>query len=153
MVSVLIFIAVVGVCALMIWAAYLVEPHWVSKDGQRLVCYVQSMSIHGEPEGRFREVRVAKVNDSLVEVRQKGRMGRDHSSRNAMAMSLIKKRHRQGTYWNVVAVSPEPPKGKAIYLLGGNHDEGQPPLLALRIPSKSRAVPMLDQAFADRPTL
>jgi hypothetical protein len=149
MTSFLILIAVLAGCGLMLWASYKIEPHWVSKDGQRLICYGQNLSRNGEPEGRFREVRAARVNDSLIEIRHKARRDKPADTAGLLRNNVLSRKHIPSSYWNVIGVSPEPPKGKVIFVLGGNHDPDQPPLLALRVPTKSKAIPMLDLLLAN----
>ena len=150
MANALAFVALLAVCGLMLWGSYRIEPHWVSKDGQRFICYAQNLSMYGEPEGRFREIRGAKINESLLELRQKGRYGRNPNRLNPVDFKASRTRH-QGTFWNVVAISPDPPPRKSVFVLGGNHDAGQPALIALRLPAKSRAVPLLEELFTNRP--
>ena len=151
----LLFALIVAICGLCWWASYRIEPHWVSKDGRRVVCYGQGLSNHGEPIGRWRETKLAKLNASTVEVRQKGlRTGpsaADLNQTKLQLMSPLKARQPAATFWNVVGVSPEPPRGKAVYLLGGSHGEGVPPMIAVRLPAKSKAIPMLDELLANRP--
>jgi hypothetical protein len=152
MASTLSFLAIVAVCSLMLWAAYRIEPHWVSKDAQRMVCYGQGLGRDGQSDGRWREVRVAKVRDDTVEVRpRRGSLmnaGRDRSV--PTARSLVPKRLPKASYWKVIGPSETPPRRRAVYLLDGGHDPGLPFMFALRMPANSKAIPMLDAVAANR---
>ncbi|HEY4330939.1 MAG TPA: hypothetical protein VGM78_00150, partial [Ilumatobacteraceae bacterium] len=44
----------------------------------------------------------------------------------------------------VTAKSDTPPPGKVIYILRNLGDPTQPDMIALRIPEKSRAIPMME---------
>ncbi len=144
------FAAIAAICAALWWVAYKIEPHWVSKDGTRVICYAQSLDHNGQPEGRFREVRLRQIDDNRVEVRQRGRYARAPRPTDTYKPALLSFANSQPyTQWSVIGRSDEPPKGKEIFVLGNNHTEGQPPLLAIRLPASSRAVPML-QAILNR---
>ena len=154
MTSALIFLAIAAVCATMLWGAYQIEPHWVSKDAGRMVCYGQGLGRNGQSDGRWREVRVAKISIDTVEVRQR-RGGlttshRDGATRNPKA--LVQKRLPKASYWKVIGASDTPPKRRAIYLLDGSDDEALPFMYALRLPANSKAIPMLDAMAANRHT-
>lgn len=112
-------------CGLMLWAASRIEPHWASKDGGRFTCRVQRLGQHDLPQGMWREMRATIEGDDLV-ISAKGLRARD----------------LRGTY-SVLQKSPEPPKGKAIFLCSG------PERVVLRVPANSRAVPLLER-LADR---
>lgn len=125
----LLFIAAMGG---MWWGASRLEPHYASKDGQRFLCTAQEI-IDGEPAGRPRETRVLVMVDGALHVSQKRMM------------------RRTGSLWTIAAKSPEPPRNLEVYLLreiaDGRHGTGQ---MAMRIPRKSRVVPILDRIMADR---
>jgi hypothetical protein len=149
--SIVAFVGVLAVCGLMLWGSYKIEPHWVSKDGQRLVCYAQGISNRGEPYGRWREVRVTQMADGTVEVRPRhGTMLKDRHAdgasfaRMAGVGGMITSKAQRVSYWRVNGASPDPPPRRVVYLLDGNHDAGMPELIALRVPTKSRALPMLE---------
>jgi hypothetical protein len=154
MTSALIFLAIAAACATMLWAAYQIEPHWVSKDAGRMVCYGQGLGRNGQTDGRWREVRVAKVSNDTVEVRpRRGGLTtshRDGASRNPKAP--VQKRLPKASYWKVIGASDTPPKRRAIYLLDGGDDESLPFMYALRLPANSKAIPMLETMAAYRHT-
>jgi len=104
----------------LIWLALQIEPHWVSKNGRRMIARVQPLGSRNEPEGRWREMRVL-VDGSTVIL----------STRGLGSLGL------RGEY-QVQGKSPEPPRRRAIYILSGQRQ------LLLRIPSNSRAIPVLD---------
>jgi hypothetical protein len=152
MASTLSFLAIVAVCSFMLWASYRIEPHWVSKDAQRMVCYGQGLGRDGQSDGRWREVRVAKVREDTVEVRpRRGSLmgaGRDRSMTNAR--STLHRRLPKASYWKVIGPSETPPKRRAVYLLDAGNDQGLPFMFALRLPANSKAIPMLDALAANR---
>jgi hypothetical protein len=107
--------------------AYRMEPHYSSKDGERFLCNGQEI-IDGQPIGRKRETRVLVLSDGVLNISQKRRMRRTNER------------------WALIGKSPEPPKGKQIYLLQQFNDgKWLPEQMALHIPSKSRVVPVLDR--------
>ncbi|MEO6126351.1 MAG: hypothetical protein ABIR32_21840 [Ilumatobacteraceae bacterium] len=156
MVSILAFCAIFAVCGLMLWGSYKIEPHWVSKDGDRLVCYAQSMTSRGEPIGRWREVRISKFEHGQVEVRtRRGSFAAkdrwsDPNPKISRMTRVMQERNARASLWRVSAASDDPPARKVVYLLDGNTDVGMPDLIALRMPSTSRAIPMLESMVANK---
>jgi len=151
MVSVLAFIAIFAVCGLMLWASYKIEPHWVSRDGQRTICYGQPMTNRGEPLGRWRELRVFDHGDGRVEVRTRrsSLASRDRSAEASLTKltrmgTLAKEGSPRTSLWRVSGASPDPPPRKVVYLLDGNTDPLMPDLLAIRLPASSKAIPMFE---------
>lgn len=123
---------VILVLAAMWWFAYRLEPHYSSKDGTRFLCTAQE--IQGDtPVGRPRETRVFVLPDGLLHVSQKRMMRRTHSR------------------WTILGKSPAPPRRLQVYL-AQQREDGQkiPTFLALRIPTKSRCVQLLDQLVAQQ---
>lgn len=125
----LLFLAVMGG---MWWAASRLEPHYSSKDGRRFMCTAQEI-IDGEPAGRPKETRVMVMVDGALHCTQKRMM------------------RRAGSLWTIVGKSPQPPRKLEVYLLreiaDGRMASGQ---MAMRIPTKSRVVPVLDGILAGR---
>lgn len=114
----------------LIWAVYRIEPHWVSKDGRRFICRGQLMDDHGNTHGGWHEYRVRVSDDG------------DSPSIHASRRGLV---HRNaGATWRVAARSTNPPRRKAVFLL--HPVAGTDHMLALRLPDRSRAVPVLDGA-------
>ena len=102
------------------WVAFKLEPHWASKDGRRMIARVQPLGARDEPDGRWREMRVF-IDGETVSL----------TTRGFGSFAL------RGTY-RAKGKSPEPPRGRAIYILDGERR------VLLRIPANSRAVPVLD---------
>lgn len=119
------FILALGLCAFLAWLGFRIEPHFVSKDGERFLCVGQKMNMQGDHLGRWRETRVVVDRGGKLQIDQKRFM------------------RRSTTFWTVEAQSPAAPKRKAVFLLKGHDDQGLPMLLALRMPAKSRAVSTL----------
>jgi hypothetical protein len=119
-------VVIVAACVAMLVAASRMEPHWVSKDGQRFIARMQSLGLHDTPEGPWREMRILVDGTSLI-VGARGFRGA-----------------RLRGHYNVVAKSPEPPRKRAVYVIAGPHKA------LLRLPDTSRAVPHLDDLLAQR---
>ena len=116
----------IAVCVLLAWVGFRIEPHWVSKDGRRFLCNAQRLTARGEPESRWREMRIIINDQQQLQVDEK-RMKR-----------------RPTTFWKVVSRSDTPPRNREVFLLSGLDSNGAPALLALRLPKKSRAVTALN---------
>jgi len=120
-------VAVVAVCGGLMWVATRIEPHWVSKDGRRFLCNAQQIDLaSAQPTTRWHETRVIVGDAGDLQVDQKRFPLR-----------------RSTTFWRVEAESPDPPRGKALFLLRGHDATGQAALLAIRVPRSSRAVAVL----------
>jgi len=114
------------------YLAYRIEPHYSSKDGKRFLCTAQVITL-GTPTGRPKETRVALLGDGTLVVMQKAALRRNVSD------------------WVLVGKQPDPPKRTQVYLANQVKDGvRQPDLLALRIPTKSRVTPLLDEILAAR---
>jgi hypothetical protein len=154
MASVLSFIAVVAVCAALWWFAYKLEPHWVSRDGQRVVCYGQALDKHGAAQGRWRELRVSKVKSNTVEVRvRRGSLVVDRYAKGSgisLAGDIVRRRGKRPSYWRVVGQTPDPPRKKVVYLLNSPNDQELPEMLAIRLPANSKSIPMLESVSVNR---
>jgi hypothetical protein len=131
-VNVLWTVLFVTVVAAMFWGAYKIEPHYASKDGLRFLCNAQELA-DGEPLTRHKEIRVAVLPDGSLHCSQKEKLRRTRSA------------------WTLVGKSPDPPRNLEVYV-AQQFDAGHslPGQLALRIPKKSRVVPVLDKILADR---
>ena len=129
MVWTLLFVLVLAVCALMLYVAARMEPHWASKDGHRCICRGQHIDQYGLPVGRWREYRVEIYDDGQLDVRPRSRFTRD----------------RIASWWRVVGKSDDPPPRREIFLLRSVSEPHQQ--MALRLPSNSRANPVLEEAM------
>lgn len=92
-----------------------------------MIARVQPLGQRDEPDGRWREMRVA-VDGTTVTL----------SSRGLGSLSL------RGTY-RTRGKSPQPPRRRAIYVLEGDRR------ILLRVPANSRSVPILDALVASSP--
>jgi hypothetical protein len=118
-IDVLWVVLVIGGCGLALWGASKIEPHWVSKDGRKFIASVQLIGKDGGLS-RPQEVRGAITDRGEVWLRSRRRIGRF-----------------QG-FWMMAGASPEPPRGKRVYLLRGEPD------VALRVPTSSKLVERLE---------
>ncbi|HRE03933.1 MAG TPA: hypothetical protein PLV68_21740 [Ilumatobacteraceae bacterium] len=157
MVSFLVFAGLIGLCVAMLYAAQRVDPHWVSKDGQRMICQGQGLARDGTPVTRWRELKVAEVGDGRVEVRTRhGSLTatqptrQDYSPTAALRRPLFREPRQKTSMWRVQGIAADAPKRKVIYVLDGNDDPGMPALVTLRMPANSKAIPMLDRLLATR---
>ncbi|MCU1393149.1 MAG: hypothetical protein JWM34_1577 [Ilumatobacteraceae bacterium] len=153
MTSTLLVIAVFAVCGLMLWASHKMEPHYVSRDGGRMIVHGQGMSRAGQPSGRWRELRVQKIGDRVVEVRpRRGTLAINARGGSAISAAFprAKRRAPRTSTWSVLGQAESPAKNRVLYILDGNHDPGLPEMLVLRLPTNSKAIPMLE-AMAVKP--
>lgn len=109
----------------MAWLGFKLEPHWVSKDGQRMIVAGQLLDQYGNELGRWRETRLMVLDRSTVRVDRK----------------RVLRRHT--TFWKVAGESPDPPRKKAVFLLTGNDVDSTITQMAVRMPATSRAVDTL----------
>ncbi len=112
------------------WVAYRMEPHWVSRDGTRFLCTAQELD-GANAVGHPRETRVLVTADGALYATQK-RMMRRHT-----------------TLWTLVAKAPEAPRRIQVYV--AKHRNAGSTLeshLAIRIPTKSRCIAILDGLLA-----
>ena len=119
------FLATIAVGGAVIWLALRIEPHWVSKDGQRFICRAQLIDDRGNTHGRWNEYRFRITPEGLVAGGRRSLLSRS-----------------TGGGWRVVARSDAAPRGKAVFLLQDPVDTHN--MLALRMPANSRAVDVLD---------
>ena len=154
--SVLLFVAIVGVCGLMLWGSYKLEPHWVSKDGERVICYAQGLDQRGQSTGRWREVRITKIRADTVEVRpRRGSLMIDkHSQGSGIVGGLGGMARRQAkhraSYWKVGGATETSLRKRVVYLLEGCNDPDLPHLLIIRLPTSSRAIAMLESLAVNK---
>ncbi len=132
MIDVLWGVAALAVLVGMAWLGYKIEPHWVSKDGERFLCVAQVLDHTGQPLTRWKECRVAIDKDRL-RVDQKRRLRR----------SLT-------TFWKLEAEGSDSPRGKAVFVGRRRTDDGIDEIISFRMPSKSRAVAKLRELVPAR---
>ncbi len=119
-----------GVCAVLVYLGYRIEPHHVNKDGSRFLCTGQWISAEGDLDGRRREV--------WVDVEQSGQLRVDVK---------IRLRH-DVTHWWIEGKSPKPPRRRTVYALRTINILGGVERMTIQLPAKSRAVRVLDELMA-----
>lgn len=119
-------------CAGLLYLSYRIEPHFVSKDGQRFMATMQTLGQHDVPDSRIREVRGRFVDDGLIRFDQKQSV------------------RRISTNWRVIERSPLQAKGKVIFTVAqvSGSDSGSARRAALRLPSSSTLITRLDELVA-----
>jgi hypothetical protein len=115
----------VAIVAGMWFVAYRMDPHWVSKDGERFIANAQLMDHHGNTLGGWREYRFEVLSDGHVASRRRSRYV-----------------PRDSRVWRVRARSDGTSPKKTVFVLGEDDAAGE--MLAVRVPTSSRAVPVLD---------
>lgn len=115
----------IAIGSVIVWLAFRLEPHWVSRDGQRFICRAQLIDEHGNVHGRWHEYRFWITDDGLVAGARRSMFSRSG-----------------GPGWKLVARSDAAPPRKAIFLLQDPEVPGN--MLAIRMPRSSRAVDSLD---------
>jgi hypothetical protein len=121
------FVLSVALMVGLAWLGFRIEPHWVSKDGGRMICNGQYMTPQGEALGRWRETKALIEADGSIIIDQR------------------KFLRRRSSVWRMSAESPTPPKRRAVFVLTGHDTEGRPALLALKVPAKGRGAEILRQ--------
>ena len=119
-------LAIAAVGTVLLWVAFRLEPHWVSRDGTRFICRGQLIDDHGNEMSRWNEYRFRVSPDGEVFAKRRSIAGR---AGNGM--------------WRVAARSPDPPRRRAVFLLHPVLDAGS--MMAVRMPANSRAVDTLDR--------
>lgn len=123
----------VGVLIGMWYVGYRIDPHWSSKDGRRFMCNSQVISLD-EPVGRMREVQVVVLDDGTLAIA--GRRGA---------------RRRYRSTWVLIGKTEDVHKKNCVYLARLIKDGAlQVDQMALRLPMKSRCIPLLDEVLARR---
>lgn len=119
------FVLAVAAMAAMAWLGLRIEPHWVAKNGRRMLCMGQLLSPKGETLTRWRETKVFLAAPGEVHVEQKMKLRRRASS------------------WSIQGESTSPPRKRVVFLLRGYDLDGAPALLALKLPVSSKGVDIL----------
>lgn len=125
--SALELLSALGVLAVLIGlliALNRLEPHWVSRDGHRFISRAQFIDERGLPHGRWHDYRFSIDLNGSVEAQRRGLLGLRHRS-----------------YWQVWTKSDELQRRRLVFVLRSTDNE----ILAVRVPPKSRAVPVLER--------
>lgn len=125
-VDVLLMLLAIAVCAGLVYLGYRIEPHHVSKDGRRFLCIGQWISAEGDRDGRRREVWVSVLPDGQLGVDVKKRM------------------HHDVSMWALEGKAPSPPPRREVYVLRTIHAVQGTQRMTIKLPAKSRAVPILE---------
>jgi hypothetical protein len=133
-VDVFLMLLAVALCAGLVYVGYRIEPHHVSRDGRRFLCTGQWLSAEGGTDGRKREVWISVLPSGQLEVDVKRRI------------------HHDVTTWALEGKSASPPPKREVYVLRTLHALGGTQRMTIKMPSKSRAVAILD-AMLPSPTL
>jgi hypothetical protein len=115
-----------AVCVGLVYLGYRIEPHHVSRDGTRFLCTGQWISPDGDTDGRKREVWVTILSPGQLQVDVKRRL------------------HHDVTTWALEGKSPAPPRKREVYVLRAPDALGGTQRMTITMPSKSRAIAMLD---------
>ena len=59
-------IGIVAACGALVYLGYVIEPHWVAKDGRRFLTTAQGVDRHGSNVGRRHEVRGHLLDDGTI---------------------------------------------------------------------------------------
>lgn len=116
----------VAICVGLIYIGYRIEPHHVSKSGRRFLCTGQWISAEGDTDGRGREVWITVLDSGQLQVDVKKRM------------------HHDVTTWALEGKSQSPPPKREVYVLRTLHALGGTERMTIKLPAKSKAVPILD---------
>jgi hypothetical protein len=116
----------IATCAGLFYLGYRVEPHHVSKSGNRFLCTGQWIGPDGDTDGRKREVWVSVLADNQLQVDVKRRLKHDV------------------TIWSIEGKSTAPPARREVYVLRTINILGGTQRMTLKLPAKSRAVGILD---------
>lgn len=111
------------------WFAYGMDPHYSSKDGTRFLSNTQEF-MGGRSLARKRESRCSVLPDGSLHVVQKAGL------------------RRRMQVWTLTGKQPHPKKALTIYVAQRREPGDPAPLqLMIRVPNRSRAVPVLDRVL------
>jgi hypothetical protein len=116
----------VGILVGLWFVAYRMDPHWVSKDGERFIANAQLMDHHGHTLGGWKEYRFEVLSDGMIASRRRSRWF-----------------PKDARVWRVRARSDGTSPKKTIFLLAEADQSGD--MIAVRMPTSSRAVPVLER--------
>ncbi len=116
----------IGACAGLLYLGYRIEPHHVSRKGDRFLCTGQWLSPEGQADGRKREVWINVLGTGQLQVDTKRRLRHDV------------------TNWSLEGKAASPPPRKAVYVLRTITSLGTTERMTIKIPAKSSAVKSLD---------
>jgi hypothetical protein len=112
-----------------------IEPHWVSKDGERMMCMAQLLDAQHQPVGRWREVKAARLPEGTWHITRRARTPRGRLPAEV---------------WRVESRMAEAPRKRAHYLARARHQDGSAAFLVLRLPASSQMISSLDHSAMHR---
>jgi len=115
------------VCGALVYAGYRIEPHHVSKKGDRFLATGQWITSDGEANGRRREVWVNVMPDRQLQVDVKRRL------------------HHDVSHWWIEGKSPSPPRRREVYVLRAVTVWGSTQRMTIQVPAKSKIIPTLEE--------
>jgi hypothetical protein len=115
-----------AICAGLVYFGYRLEPHHVSKRGDRFLCTGQWIKPGGDTDGRKREVWVTVLGGGQLQIDVKRRLRHDVST------------------WTIEGKAQSPPPRRAVYVLRAINALGSTERMTIKLPSRSRAVAVLD---------
>ena len=133
-VDVFLMLLAIAVCVGLLYLASRIEPHHVSRKGDRFLCTGQWLSPQGDADGRRREVWINVLGTGQLQVDTKRRLRHDV------------------TNWSLEGKAASPPPRKAVYVLRTITSLGTTERMTIKIPANSRAVTILD-AMLPSPSL
>lgn len=125
-------VGAVAICVGLLYVGYVIEPHWVAKDGRRFLTTSEVVDSSGASLGRRREVRGTIMGDGTILLGKRSMM------------------RTQTTRFRVRGKSPQVSRGRQQYVLEQVPPDPDGDLLILRIPSASPLIPTFDDLAADR---
>lgn len=126
-------LGVFAVCGGMLWLSRRIEPHFVSRDGRRMLCMSQTVPRQMTDDfGKLRETRCTINADATVTVSTK-----------------VLGRRQHGCYRVAGRAAQDDPK-KVHYLLRPCQQSADSNDMILRLPSSSKALDDLDSIATGR---
>jgi hypothetical protein len=119
-------ITIVVILGALVYLAFRIEPHWVSRDGHRFICKGQLIDDRGNTHGGWHEYRFRVDDNGEMEARRRSFIG-----------------GRKPGVWKVAVQATEAPRRKAVFLLHPVREAGS--MMAIRLPANSRAVEVLQR--------
>jgi hypothetical protein len=123
-------LAAIAGCAGLYYLSTRIEPHWVGRDGRRMIVSAQLLDDRGAPVGRRFEARIVVLVDGMLVVTKKRFF-----------------RRRQSGWW-LHAKSPDPPRRREVYVLRPANTSIDSGSIAVTLPAKSQAIPVFDGLLA-----
>ena len=121
------YLAIIAFAGVLFWLPSRIEAHWSARDGRKCICRGQLRDQHGVAASPWREYRLEVGSDGDVVAYRRSLLG-----------------GRRGGAWRVAGRTSNAPQRRAEFLLQRRHDAPDASTLAVRLPSRSRTVAVLD---------